>query len=101
MDQTKDLEFVEALDRSDNTFSTTLQLHNHRVFRRSVLRSVASYIIANEFCERLAFYGFAGSLVLFFQVVNLSNFVNFDDISLPDAHGDEECRGGYSGAFDY
>lgn len=33
----------------------------------SVLRSVASFIIANEFCERLAYYGFAGSLVLFFQ----------------------------------
>lgn len=32
-----------------------------------MLRTVAIYIIANEFCERLAFYGFAGSLVLFFQ----------------------------------
>jgi dipeptide/tripeptide permease len=28
---------------------------------------VAFYIIVTEFCERLAFYGFAGSLVLFFQ----------------------------------
>jgi hypothetical protein len=25
------------------------------------------YIIVTEFCERLAYYGFAGSLVLFFQ----------------------------------
>lgn len=33
----------------------------------SVLSGVASYIIATEFCERLAYYGFAGSLVLFFQ----------------------------------
>lgn len=35
--------------------------------RPSVLTGVASYIIATEFCERLAYYGFAGSLVLFFQ----------------------------------
>jgi peptide/histidine transporter 3/4 len=35
--------------------------------RPSVLSGVASYIIATEFCERLAYYGFAGSLVLFFQ----------------------------------
>lgn len=32
-----------------------------------MLRTVASYIIVTEFCERLAYYGFAGSLVLFFQ----------------------------------
>ena len=42
--------------------------------RLSVLRGVASYIIVNEFCERLAFYGFAGSLVLFFQTkMGMSN----------------------------
>ena len=42
--------------------------------RPSVLRGVASYIIVNEFCERLAFYGFAGSLVLFFQTkMGMSN----------------------------
>lgn len=35
--------------------------------RPSVLKTTASYIIATEFCERLAYYGFAGSLVLFFQ----------------------------------
>eukprot|EP01036_Dinobryon_divergens_P035387 gene35387-45847_t len=35
--------------------------------RKSVLTSVAGYIIVTEFCERLAYYGFAGSLVLFLQ----------------------------------
>lgn len=40
----------------------------------STLRNVASYIIATEFCERLAYYGFAGSLVLFFETqLNMSN----------------------------
>jgi peptide/histidine transporter 3/4 len=35
---------------------------------------VASFIIVNEFCERLAYYGFAGSLVLFFQTkMGMSN----------------------------
>jgi len=33
----------------------------------STLKNVASYIIVTEFCERLAYYGFAGSLVLFFE----------------------------------
>jgi hypothetical protein len=42
--------------------------------RPSVLRTTASYIIATEFCERLAYYGFAGSRVLFFEtVLNMSN----------------------------
>mmetsp|Transcript_14339 Transcript_14339/g.21483 ORF Transcript_14339/g.21483 Transcript_14339/m.21483 type:complete len:625 (-) Transcript_14339:227-2101(-) len=42
--------------------------------RPSVLKTVASYIIVTEFCERLAYYGFAGSLVLFFETkMNLSN----------------------------
>ncbi len=36
--------------------------------RASVLKYTAGYIIVTEFCERLAYYGFAGSLVLFFQV---------------------------------
>ena len=35
--------------------------------KASVLLNKASYIIATEFCERLAYYGFAGSLVLFFE----------------------------------
>ncbi len=40
----------------------------------SVLKNIASYIIATEFCERLAYYGFAGSLVLFFQTqLDMSN----------------------------
>jgi len=34
---------------------------------RSTFASVCSFIIANEFCERLAFYGFQGSLVLFLK----------------------------------
>lgn len=42
--------------------------------RPSVLKTTASYIITTEFCERLAYYGFAGSLVLFFQTkLNMSN----------------------------
>jgi hypothetical protein len=42
--------------------------------RPSVLKTKAIYIIATEFCERLAYYGFAGSLVLFFEtVLKLSN----------------------------
>lgn len=42
--------------------------------RPSVLKTIASYIIVTEFCERLAYYGFAGSLVLFFETkLNLSN----------------------------
>ena len=35
--------------------------------RPSKLLTVAPYILVCEFCERLAYYGFAGSLVLFFQ----------------------------------
>ena len=35
--------------------------------RQSVLIYVNGYIIVTEFCERLAYYGFAGSLLLFFQ----------------------------------
>ena len=31
----------------------------------STFRGVCSYIICNEFCERLAFYGFQGSLLMF------------------------------------
>ena len=38
------------------------------------MRNVAGFIIITEFCERLAYYGFAGSLVLLFQTqLNLSN----------------------------
>lgn len=44
------------------------------VARPSVLFTTASYIIVTEFCERLAYYGFAGSLVLFFQTkLDMSN----------------------------
>ena len=42
--------------------------------RPSVLKTIASYIIVTEFCERLCYYGFAGSLVLFFQTkLSMSN----------------------------
>ena len=38
------------------------------------MRRVAGFIIITEFCERLAYYGFAGSLVLLFQTqLHLSN----------------------------
>jgi hypothetical protein len=42
--------------------------------RRSVFRHVTGFFLASEFFERLAYYGFAGSLVLFFQrTFNMSN----------------------------
>jgi hypothetical protein len=44
------------------------------VERKSVLKGTAGYIIVTEFCERLAYYGFAGSLVLFFEVSRLLLF---------------------------
>jgi dipeptide/tripeptide permease len=49
--------------------------------RPSTLKNTAGYIIVTEFCERLAYYGFAGSLVLFFQVSNncdTPRFFNLD-----------------------
>lgn len=50
--------------------NTVENLDNHP----SVLRNVASIIIVTEFCERLCFYGFAGSLVLFFETqLSLTN----------------------------
>ncbi len=39
--------------------------------RPSILKSVAGYIIVTNFCESVAFYGFGGSLVLFFQVSSI------------------------------
>ena len=33
--------------------------------RKSVLLNTAGFIIVTEFCERVAYYGFAGSLMLF------------------------------------
>ena len=42
--------------------------------RPSVLKGTAGYIIVTEFCERLAYFGFAGSIVLFFQThMNMTN----------------------------
>jgi dipeptide/tripeptide permease len=35
--------------------------------RRSVFRNVSGFFLTSEFFERMAFYGFAGSLVLYFQ----------------------------------
>lgn len=35
--------------------------------QRSILLSVCSFILLCEFCERLSYYGLAGSLVLLFQ----------------------------------
>lgn len=37
------------------------------VERRSTLFSVCPYILGNEFCERLAYYGLATNLVVYFQ----------------------------------
>ena len=51
--------------------------------KKSVLWSTASYIITTEFCERLCYYGFAGSLVLFFQsCLNFSNAESFNAFQL-------------------
>ena len=45
-----------------------------KVSKKSTLRTVTSYIIVTEFCERLAYFGFAGSLVLFLQTrLGMSN----------------------------
>lgn len=42
--------------------------------RKSRLKYVAGFILITEFCERLAYYGLAGSIVLFFQTqMRLSN----------------------------
>lgn len=42
--------------------------------QRSVLLSVCSFVLLTEFCERLSYYGLAGSLVLLFQSrLGLSN----------------------------
>lgn len=49
----------------DDTYTYTA--NGDKSPEKSTLKSVTSYIIVTEFCERLAYYGFAGSLVLFFQ----------------------------------
>jgi hypothetical protein len=42
--------------------------------RPSILRGRVKYIIVTEFCERVAYYGFAASLVLFFETqLGMSN----------------------------
>jgi peptide/histidine transporter 3/4 len=51
------------------------------VERKSVLKGTAGYIIVTEFCERLAYYGFAGSLVLFFEVISLPFLRIYSSIS--------------------
>lgn len=48
--------------------------------RGSVLLSVCMYIIVCEFCERLAYYGLAGSLVLLLQ----------DELSYTNADADNQ-----------
>jgi peptide/histidine transporter 3/4 len=57
---------------------TSAMVEKPLVREGSVLRNVAGYIIVTEFCERLAYYGFAGSLVLFFQ----------DDLKMTNAQAD-------------
>lgn len=49
---------------------------NNGGLRRSTLYSVTSYIIVTEFCERLAYYGFAGKFRLLceFRVFRLKSF---------------------------
>jgi hypothetical protein len=86
-------------DLQEDSLSMGL-LSGNTAKRPSVLRTTASYIIATEFCERLAYYGFAGdvaiealfainitycagSLVLFFEtVLNMSNADSVNSFSL-------------------
>jgi hypothetical protein len=51
---------------------------------KSTLLTVCSFIIVCEFCERLAYYGMAGSLVLLFQT----------DLNLTNADADSQVKGG-------
>jgi len=59
---------MSSLEKMEDSMQAPLVGHP------SVLKTVASYIIVTEFAERLAYYGFAGSLVLFFEAqLNMSN----------------------------
>ncbi len=57
---------IDEAERADAATSTTTST-------TSTLKSIASYIIITECCERMAYYGFAGSLVLFFEMKGLSS----------------------------
>mmetsp|Transcript_35266 Transcript_35266/g.111039 ORF Transcript_35266/g.111039 Transcript_35266/m.111039 type:complete len:612 (-) Transcript_35266:455-2290(-) len=63
--------------REDEEASTEPLLAEHQLPRgkkASTLTSVTPYILVTEFCERLTYYGLAGSLVLFMQSrLNYSN----------------------------
>ena len=59
----------EQLTIANNNKLIINRINNDNDNRPSVLKNVTSYIIITEFCERLAYYGFAGSLVLFFQTI--------------------------------
>eukprot|EP00981_Chlorochromonas_danica_P011457 scaffold4013_cov192-Ochromonas_danica.AAC.2 len=62
--------FPEGLhERRSSSFSTIAHPPDppDAVGRPSVLKTVTGFILITEFCERIAYYGFAGSLVLFFE----------------------------------
>ena len=55
-------------DSSENApeMKDKMRIHHNGCMSYST-STVAGVIIVTEFCERLAYYGLAGSLVLFFQ----------------------------------
>ena len=67
--------FSNSSDNEDEELLLREESDDYYDFKRkSVLKGVAGYIIVAEFCERLAYFGFAGSLVLFFQThMEMSN----------------------------
>lgn len=71
-----DFEMNINLDMNNSLINLEKELEGETVEskRPSVMRNVAGFIIVTEFCERLSYYGFAGSLVLLFQTqLNLTN----------------------------
>ena len=64
------------LSSEDSDKVPLLEGEDGQTKKKSTLLTVAPYILITEFCERLAYYGFSGSLVLFFQ--NSLNYSNAD-----------------------
>lgn len=54
--------FQAGQQRHNNSSSASAALDDGRKRRQSTLYGVTGYIIVTEFCERLAYYGFAGEL---------------------------------------
>eukprot|EP00752_Nemacystus_decipiens_P007795 g6962.t1 len=58
---------LQQQQQYDGADAGDLQVEQVDKGRKSKLSQVAGYIILTEFCERLAYYGFSGSLVLLFE----------------------------------